>query len=164
MPAQPPPRSPARRLARRVLLAGGAVFLALQCFRPEKNTGGTPPPSDFLVSQTPPPAVSAALRDACYDCHSDHTRYPWYAALQPAGWWLAAHVRDGKAALNFSSFSKASGRQQARMLDEISVELSNGTMPPRSYRLMHAAARLTPQQRQEITHWIDQLCDEVDGR
>ncbi len=25
---------------------------------------------------------------ACYDCHSDHTTYPWYSYITPVNFWM----------------------------------------------------------------------------
>ena len=36
------------------------------------------------------------LKRACFDCHSNETRYPWYSYLPGASLVLAEHVRDGK--------------------------------------------------------------------
>ena len=30
--------------------------------------------------------VHRILRDACYDCHSHETRWPWYSHLAPFSW------------------------------------------------------------------------------
>ncbi|MEZ4893253.1 MAG: heme-binding domain-containing protein [Saprospiraceae bacterium] len=48
-----------------------------------------------------PNDVMAVLQPACMDCHSNNTRYPWYAEIQPVGLWLAGHVKGGKQHLNF---------------------------------------------------------------
>jgi hypothetical protein len=38
---------------------------------------------------------------ACYDCHSDEVRTPWYGKIAPVSWWIANHLDDCRAALNF---------------------------------------------------------------
>ena len=29
---------------------------------------------------------------ACYDCHSNEVRTPWYGKIAPVSWWLTNHV------------------------------------------------------------------------
>jgi hypothetical protein len=101
--------------------------------------------------------VSRILATACYDCHSDHTRYPWYAEVEPVGWWLASHIHDGKSRLNFSEFGTYSRRQALRKLELISDQVSDHKMPLSSYTLIHRDARLTEAQIREMTDWADSL-------
>ena len=49
------------------------------------------------------------LGKACADCHSNQTRYPWYAEVMPLGWWLEDHIVKAKKELNFSEFGVVSG-------------------------------------------------------
>ena len=37
------------------------------------------------------------LRRACFDCHSNETRYPWYARLPVVSIVMSEHVRRGRA-------------------------------------------------------------------
>ena len=51
-----------------------------------------------------PDSVKVILQNACYDCHSNNTRYPWYVNIQPVGWWMSGHIADARDGLNFSEF------------------------------------------------------------
>ena len=97
--------------------------------------------------------MKAILERACYDCHSNHTRYPWYAEIQPLGWWLADHVKEGKAHLNFSTFGTYPAKRQTRKLEELIEEVEGGNMPLGSYKLTHTDARLTPAEIKALTDW-----------
>ena len=46
-----------------------------------------------------PADVKTILAKACNDCHSNNTRYPWYANIQPVDWWLNKHVKTEKREL-----------------------------------------------------------------
>lgn len=139
-----------------------AALLALQLIRPEPNVSAEQPgPDDFIARYAPPPDVRTVLERACYDCHSNRTRYPWYAHVQPVGWWLAAHIEDGKAELNFSEFGRYSPREQGRKLNAISSELVDGTMPLPSYTWGHREAQLSAGQVDAVTAWMDDLYDRL---
>ena len=98
---------------------------------------------------------------ACYDCHSNTTRYPWYANIQPVGWWLASHVNDGKQHLNFSEFAAYSPKRAAKKFDQIIDEVTDREMPLASYKLGHPDARLTNAQSKLLTDWAATTRDRV---
>jgi hypothetical protein len=33
------------------------------------------------------------LAQACGNCHSNHTEWPWYSHVAPLSWWIQSHVR-----------------------------------------------------------------------
>ena len=49
-----------------------------------------------------PPEVEAILRNSCYDCHSNETRWPWYSYVAPISWVIVDHVDQGRKQINFS--------------------------------------------------------------
>jgi len=126
------------------LLIGAGVMI-IQFFPAEKNDA--PVSNSITQVYAMPASVQRILKNACYDCHSNHTRYPWYAQLQPAGWWLAQHVRDGKEGLNFDEYGAYSSKRQVNKLKRLKTQLEEGTMPLPSYTWLHPAARLTPAQK-----------------
>ncbi len=145
---------------KRALLALAIILVAIQLARPARNSTSHPPGADdFIVRFSPPAAIAAGLRAACYDCHSDSTRYPWYAKVQPVAWWLADHINEGKEHLNLSQFGAYSPKEQQRKLNRMSDEIVNRKMPLRSYTLLHADARLTDAQVNAISEWLDAVDD-----
>lgn len=76
---------------------------------------------------------------ACFDCHSNQSAWPWYSHVAPASWLVQSHVDEGREALNFSDWSRT-----YKEADEAAKVVLAGTMPPRSYTLLHPNARLTP--------------------
>lgn len=105
---------------------------------------GQDPPVVAEPSWNSPETRALAVR-ACYDCHSNETRWPWYSRIAPVSWVVAHHVAEGRAALNFSdpSASRASGASAATVV-------SHGTMPPFYYTWLHPGASLTASERQTL--------------
>ncbi|MNV63997.1 hypothetical protein D3C71_1566210 [compost metagenome] len=108
-----------------------------------------------------PETVRGILKKACYDCHSDHTEYPWYAEIQPMGWWLADHIREGKEELNFNSFGTYSIRKQKSKLKSISGSLEENSMPLSSYTLIHKNAKLSLNEKKLVLDWLTRTRDSI---
>ena len=132
------------------------VFAVLQLTNPARTNPAAPPQDSLTATNPPPPQITTMLQGACYDCHSDQTRWPWYAHVAPASWLLASDVRDGRRHVNFSEWPHFHPDRAARLWEDIRDELDYKDMPPAQYQWMHPAARLTEAQRQELIQWADQ--------
>lgn len=129
-----------------------AVFALLQCFNPAHENPAVK--SDFVAATGPPAAVAGAIRAACYDCHSDETRWPWYAQVAPISWLIAHDVTAGREHLNLSDWATEPARA-AKNLDRINEVVDYREMPPAKYTLLHPQARLSEAQRKAILDWTD---------
>lgn len=130
----------------------------LQFFNPARTN--PPVKNDFLAAVKPPPAVAANLRDACYDCHSHETRWPWYSKIAPVSWLVVSDTTEGREHLNFSDWPTEPARA-AKKLDRINEVVDYREMPPKKYSLIHADARLTEVQRKEIMDWTDAAAEKI---
>ncbi|MGY0038036.1 heme-binding domain-containing protein [Pedobacter sp. NJ-S-72] len=108
-----------------------------------------------------PARVQAILKNACYDCHSEHTNYPWYANLQPIGGWMASHINKGKKELNFSDFGSYSAHRQQSKLKAIINSIHDETMPITSYKLIHREAKLAEKDKTLVINWIEKTKDSL---
>lgn len=136
-------------------------FIVIQFFRPAKNQSGSGvSATDITVLYHVPGNVRTILQNACYDCHSNNTRYPWYVNIQPLGWFMAKHINEGKAELNFNNFGAYSSKRQRNKLKRMKEQVEEGEMPLASYTLMHADARLPAEQKTILVNWIDQVVDD----
>jgi hypothetical protein len=140
-------RRPIVRILRWLLLLLVLAFLAIQLRRPIR---ANPPVAGDVAA---PPGVAAVLRKACYDCHSNETRWPWYSEVAPISWWLADHVDHGRSHLNFSEWTRLEPGKRRDKLEEIDEEVGEGAMPLSSYKIMHSSARLTEEERNRIRSW-----------
>lgn len=148
-------------MVKKILLGLLAVTIVLQFFRSEKNLSATTPATDFLVAHPAPAEVKQMLLVGCYDCHSDNTRYPWYAEIQPVAWWLARHVDDGKRELNLSSFGGLSAKRKASRLEAMVDSITNRSMPLTSYTLIHRDAKFSEAQVKQLVGWLEAVRDKV---
>ena len=135
----------------RASLAVAAGLVALQLVRVDR----TNPPVERDIGA--PPDVAAVLRRACYDCHSHETAWPWYTHVAPLSWLVASDVTEGRLRLNFSrwtAYTSDPGTVQCK-LDHIVTAVGEIDMPPWHYRLLHAEARLEPEERARIARWAE---------
>jgi hypothetical protein len=102
-----------------------------------------------------PAQIEALLTRACYDCHSNQTRWPWYSQVAPVSWLVAHDVALGRKELNFSEWGSYYPQTRRRKLQWIGRVIREGSMPPWSYRLMHPRARLTEAERAMLYRWIE---------
>ena len=146
---------------KKILLGSLIVLIAIQFLRPARNTNGQVSANDFAAVYAVPDTIKTVLRNACYDCHSNNTRYPWYTNVQPVGWLLAKHIKDGKAALNFNEFNTYSERRQSSKFKAIYNSVKDGSMPIPSYMWLHHDAKLTQQEKALLLQWSLQKFDSL---
>jgi Haem-binding domain len=141
-------------MVKKILIGLGVVLIIIQFIRPGKNIS-TEVPQDFYAKYEVPAEVNNLLQVSCFDCHSNNTDYPWYASVEPVGWWLNGHIKDGKEELNFSEFTRLPLFVQNHKLNEIIENVEKKEMPIRSYTLLglHSEARLSDEQRTLIMDW-----------
>lgn len=142
----------AMKVAGLVLL--GLLILA-QFFQPDKNLIEGPEEDDIMLSLDVPEEVVSLLKNSCYDCHSNNTRYPWYNRISPVSWYLHKHVVAGKEALNFSEFGQLKARRKIGDLSSICEVVEAGSMPLVSFTIIHRDANLDEEEKSLICDWAD---------
>ena len=146
---------------KKILLAILLVFIAMQFIRPAKNSSNAVQSSDMVTNFNVPSNVADILKTSCYDCHSNNTRYPWYAQIQPAGWLLAKHIKDGKEELNFNEFTSYSQRRQFSKLKSVQNSIKDGSMPISSYTSIHSDAKLSADSKALLIDWTSKTIDSL---
>ncbi len=149
---------------KRILIVLAALLVIVQFIRPARNTSDGMPPYDISTKYGVPQEVQVILHTSCYDCHSNNTRYPWYAQVQPVGWFLQNDIQEGKGHLNFSEFCMYPARRQMIRLNDIIEQLTDEKMPLPSYLLIHTDARLSGQQRRLVIDWAEAMKDTIRAR
>src|SRR5690348_9264789 len=110
-------------MLKKIVLLLLTAFIIIQFIRPAKNVSQTPDEAAIEKLYAVPADVETILKKACYDCHSNNTRYPWYNNIQPVTWWLNHHIQEGKGELNFSEFGKYTKEKQAKKLKKSAKEV-----------------------------------------
>lgn len=130
-----------------VLLLGAIQFI------PHQHPQGVADTSAKIVVDNP--EVKNILDKACMDCHSNETKYPWYAEVTPINMWIDGHVEEGCEHLNFSEWNTASASDRAHMSEEIVEVVHEKEMPMLFYWLIHWEAKLTDAERQTIIDYFN---------
>ena len=139
---------------RNKILIGIIILLVLvQFIQPLHNNGTAEAATDITHIIPVPDTVMSLLKVSCYDCHSNHTEYPWYSKITPVNWWLNNHINEGKRELNFSTFSTGSFKRKDKKMKEIDEQIDKHEMPLDSYLWIHTNAKLNDAQRKLIIDW-----------
>ena len=88
------------------------------------------------------PRTEKLMTDACMDCHSYETQWPWYSNVAPISWLVQHDVNEGRGTLNLSTGQGEVG--------EMTEAIREGSMPPWQYKPLHPAARLSAQEKQDL--------------
>ncbi len=149
------------RLIIKILLAIVILFIAIQFIPSSENIGGQESVTDISNTVIMPSKVHSLLKNACYDCHSNNTYYPWYSKIQPVRLMMDTHVKEGKTEINFSEFGSYSTRSQISKLKGLANSIKDNIMPLSSYRLMHKGANLSDEEKNLIINWALQTSDRL---
>ncbi|HZK50705.1 MAG TPA: heme-binding domain-containing protein [Actinomycetota bacterium] len=130
----------------RLVLIGAIVFVVIQ-FVPYGRAHDNPPvtePIEWEVART-----EQLFDDACADCHSNETEWPWYSNVAPQSWLVQRDVDAGREELNLSELD----REQDEIKDLIEV-IADDEMPPLRYTFLHPEARLSEAEKQALIDGI----------
>lgn len=94
------------------------------------------------------------LKNACYDCHSNETVWPWYSYVAPISWVVAGHTHNGRKEINFSEWGKYEEGKKDHKLEESIEEVEEGKMPIPGYSVMHEKAELTKEDRDILINFF----------
>jgi len=133
----------------RFLLILGAIVGAMQ-FIPSYEISN--PPTDPRLEIDLPADLKEILKRSCYDCHSNGTRWPWYAYVAPMKWVVRRDVIEGRKALNFSVWKAYPQEKRQELKRKIfrSVALA---MPLPQYLWLNPEGELTQEEREKIRLW-----------
>ncbi|MEA2419063.1 MAG: hypothetical protein QOE60_1269 [Thermoleophilaceae bacterium] len=88
------------------------------------------------------PRTQQVMADACMDCHSNLTKWPWYSNVAPVSWLVQKDVDDGRHKLNLSTDEP----EVEKMIEAI----GEGSMPPWRYKPAHPGARLSEAEKRDL--------------
>ncbi|MCC7370271.1 MAG: heme-binding domain-containing protein [Chloroflexi bacterium] len=123
------------------------VFVGLQLVPFGRPT--TDPPVRREPNWDSPRTRELAVR-ACFDCHSNQVRYPWYSYVAPVSWLIAHDIEEARLKMNFSEWDLP---QREAM--EFREQIEKGQMPLPIYLPLHPEARLSDAEKQELLKGLD---------
>lgn len=144
-------RRPGPRLKKGLAIAavaGIAGFGAIQLVPYGRDH--TNPPVLAEPDWDTPVTADLAVR-ACYDCHSNQTRWPWYSNIAPVSWFVHRDVVEGREELNFSEM----GREDNEV-EKAAETVEDGEMPPLRYEINHPEARLDDTEQTALIRGLQQ--------
>lgn len=142
---------------KKILLALFAILLLMQFYRIDKTNPPVDASKDFIKSQNVPASMATMIKNACYDCHSHETKYPWYTNVMPFSWWIKGHIDHGREKLNFSEWTDYASDDKIHNLKEAAETLVETRMPLASYLIGHPEARISKEERKQLAEWFEQL-------
>lgn len=141
-----------------VLLGIALIIQFIPSDLPGNSTDNT---YNFITENEVPPEIADLLKTACYDCHSQEVKFPWYSYIAPVSWQVATDINMGREHLDFSNWHQLSKRKKIKSLGEITDEVESGNMPMSIYVLLHKEANLSSQQREQLVSWAENLAEAV---
>lgn len=141
-------------MIKKITIALSAILVIIQFFRIDKTNPPVIQENDFLTITNPPEDISKMIKSACYDCHSNESKYPWYTNISPISWWVKDHINEGRRELNFSEWGTFKYKRKKHKLEEVYEEVEEGEMPLESYLIIHDEAKLTTDQKTALINWF----------
>ena len=142
---------------RKILLGLVIILVLMQFYRIDKTNPPSVADNDFITLEQAPPAIATMLKNACYDCHSHESKYPWYTNVMPFSWWIKGHIDNGRKHLNFSKWAEYSTDKKTHKLEECSEMVRETKMPLTSYLIPHPEARITKEERETLAKWFEEI-------
>ncbi|HEX3718056.1 MAG TPA: heme-binding domain-containing protein [Verrucomicrobiae bacterium] len=139
-------------------------FAALQFTTPPHINPSVLPGHDALASNAPPPAITALLKNACYDCHSYETTWPWYSYIAPISWTVVQDVNDARDSMNFSEWPHDDPHRARKRWRRIAEAVDANEMPISKYMMIHRKSRLTAAQRKQLVAWAQQEAEKTEDQ
>lgn len=130
-------------------LVGVFVVVAIQLvpYRVDNPPGRDQPQWDSQQTE------DLAMR-ACSACHTNQTEVLWFERIAPVSWYVANHVKEGRAALNLDAWSTDAGEEA----DELWEPLEEGSMPPDYYHYLglHQETKLSAAEVEQLVDGLKQ--------
>jgi hypothetical protein len=140
-----------KRLGRILLVTVGLIVGALAVMQivPYGRTHSNP--VTIAEPSWDSPRTRELAERACFDCHSNHTKWPWYANLAPFSWAVQFDVDVAREVVNFSEWDRTYD-----LASYSGQRTRDGNMPPYKYRMAHPEANLTDAERMELAQGLDE--------
>lgn len=142
-------------MLKKIGIAVVVILVLIQFKRIDKTNPEFNEAEDFITITQPPTEIATLIKDACYDCHSHQSKYPWYTNVAPISWVIEHHIEEGRGHLNFSTWGTYPDKKADHKLEECAEEVEEGEMPMKPYVVMHSEAKMTAAQKTALVEWFE---------
>lgn len=146
-----------KSIFKRIGISVLVLFIGIQFITIDKLNPPVDESLNFFSTASFSPKGMELVKSACYDCHSNESKYPWYSNVAPVSFILQNHIKEGREELNFSTYQSYNAKKKDHKLEEISEALREGWMPLDNYVWMHSEAKLTASQREMLAQEFDAI-------
>lgn len=142
-------------MKKKILIGAAIVIVGAQFIRIDKTNPPVVEGEDLFSSKPADDKVVQLIHNACFDCHSNETKYPWYTNIAPVSWFIKHHIDEGREHVNFSEWAKYNEKQKSHILEECAEEIEHHAMPLGNYEWMHPEAELSEEDRQLLVDYFE---------
>jgi hypothetical protein len=103
------------------------------------------------------------VKQACFDCHSNETTWPWYSNIAPISWLVQYDVEVGRNVMNFSEWGEMvkSKRYLQQLGDSVEMVILSNAMPPYNYLLLHPEGVLSQGERDQMITGLKNIFEQA---
>ena len=122
----------------------------------DKEEGGDFDPAALAkINDAYQKSVKPIFKKACFNCHTNQTKFPWYYNLPFAKGQIDADITEAKKHLEMGDDFPFGGHGgPLEDLKAIGKSIDEGTMPPFKYQIMHWESFLGPDEKNAIKMWV----------
>lgn len=120
------------------------VLLLIQMI-PYRKQSVNPPILSEIQWNTP--GTRVLFYNACKNCHTNETDWPWYSRIAPASWLIQRDVDEGRANFNVSEWIHGRVVNKGK---KAANEVKEGDMPPWYYLPAHPEAWLNKEEKADL--------------
>ncbi|MCW8848753.1 MAG: heme-binding domain-containing protein [Melioribacteraceae bacterium] len=146
---------------KKIIIVVVLILVAIQFITIDQTNPPADMSKDFISITNPPSDLASVIKSSCYDCHSHHTKYPWYSDVAPASWLIKEHINNGRNHLNFSVWTDYKEKKKDHKLEECIDMIKSGEMPMEGYVMFHAEAEINHEQKMQLISWFTELRDSL---
>jgi hypothetical protein len=132
-------------------------LLVIQVFSIDKTNPKVDPNVDMFKTVKMPVDVEVLLKNACADCHSYETKYPWYTSVEPISWLIKGHINGGRDHFNMSEWQSYDVSKKNHKVNDCMEVIEKKWMPMATYTWMHPKAKLSDADRKRLIVFFESL-------
>ncbi|MGC9292124.1 MAG: heme-binding domain-containing protein [Acidobacteriaceae bacterium] len=135
---------------------GVGSWAAAKYADPPLPSVANPPGSSMEARLHPDQQIADTVHRACYNCHSDQPKVPWYGHLWPSSYFVRNDQMRGMARLNFSEWDRLGPEMSKIRLMDSCTMMQQGKMPPWYYTPAHPESHLDADAVSHFCEWARQ--------